>query len=572
MESRFYEARQGELVDLFAPAQRRATTAALEEGALYRLDADGAPVRIAAPGEALHRVLGQLRELALDPGHPAACYREARALIADDGLDDPRLQDLEALAFVTIDNPGSRDLDQALYLERGPAGLRLMYALADAAHYVRPGTALFAEALRRGVTYYAPGFAAPMLPPALSEGLVSLNPDVRRRALVFDIALDDDGTTCHATVYQARIRSRAKLSYAGVQAWLDARRAGQPHDWDGRDFAPSLALLPALGEQRMALARERNVVEHNRREAQTSLDPHDPGAFALVLRERNDVERYNEQVSLLCNMVGAQMLQRLAHHEDLQAIYRVHRPPLAQRLRELRRALDAVAELHGLDDGWRWDGRAPLADYLEALPAEPARLRRVIERQIMLTNRASQFSDEPGPHHALGVDGYARFSSPMREVAGIFTHKELLEAQGALAPQPRAADEQLREQVIAVANEAKRTQRKLEKSFQLIVVEQFLRDDLALPPAQRPLRAAVVMGMRGSRIYLAVEGFALDLKVYAADLERRWDCRYRVEDNRATPDTDAAPTLTIGDAVRLRTARWDESRARFVLDVEPPAG
>lgn len=562
-------AEDGELRGLYQPSRRLTSHSSLVDQAIYSISQGSKPELFATPNTALHQVLVVLQKMHIDPAHPEACYQEAEQWMQAPGLDDAELQDLEHLPFVTIDNPDSRDLDQALYLERLAQGSRVLYALADAAYYVRPGSALFSEALARGVTFYAPGFAAPMLPPELSEGLVSLNPDVSRRALVFDISLDNNGETCSAAVYQARIRSRAKLSYQGVQAWLDQLDDSATHEWDGSDYVSSLGLLPEIGELRIALARERNVVEHNRREAQMCIDSDDLNSFSLNMRDRNDVERYNEQISLLCNIVGAEMLHSYGSDAEMQAVFRVHLPPLEERLNVLKKALDTLCEAHELSNHWRWDGEQPLADYLEALPCEQPRLRQAIGRQIMLINHASEFSAESGPHHALGVDGYARFSSPMREIAGIFTHKELLEAQGVLAPQPVAEDEKLREQVITVANQAKRTQRKLEKTFQLQIVEQFLHDDLDLPQQERPIREATVMGMRGTRIYIAVDGFALDLKLYASDLEQHWQCKYSVTDTAATPDKAAAPVLTIGALARVRTGSWDSSRSRFILDVVP---
>ena len=554
----------GELVGLFEPSRRWHQEGQWVNEAIYHI-AD-TPSLFAQADTALYQVLMLFNKMRLDPSHPPACYQEAEQWMQAKGLDDPELQNLEDMPFVTIDNPDSRDLDQALYLQRLSNGTRVVYALADAAYYIRPGSALFTEALSRGVTYYAPSFAAPMLPPALSEGLISLNPDVLRRALVFDISLDNNGDTCSAAVYQARIRSRAKLSYQGVQAWLDQKAAGKKHEWDGLDYCDSLALMPVIGELRMDLARERNVVEHNRREAQMRIDADNPQEFTLHMRDRNDVERYNEQISLLCNMVGAQMLLRQEKlSEELQAVFRVHLPPIEERVETLKQSLHNICDMRQLPDLWRWDGEQPLADYLDGLPTDQPRLRQAIERQIMLINHASEFSSEPGPHHALGVDGYARFSSPMREIAGIFTHKELLEVQGKLDPQPIEADVKLREQVIDAANAAKKTQRKLEKSFQLHIVEQFLRSDLSLEKADRPVREATVMGMRGTRIYLAVDGLALDLKIYASDLEQRWNCKYTVSDTQALPDDKSAPSLRIGDIARLQTDRWDESRSRFVL-------
>ena len=77
------------------------------------------------------------------------------------GIDDDNLEDLTALPFVTIDHDDSKDLDQALYIDRSDNGYRIFYALADGAYYVRPGSALFDEALRRGASFYLPGLCSP---------------------------------------------------------------------------------------------------------------------------------------------------------------------------------------------------------------------------------------------------------------------------------------------------------------------------------------------------------------------------------------------------------------------------
>src|SRR5262245_54480935 len=98
---------------------------------------------------------------------PPAVEAEVDAYLAAPGLDDPALADRGAIPFVTIDGPGTRDLDQAVHVEAAGAGFRLRYAIADASYYVRPGTALFDEALRRGASFYLPGMSVPMLPRAL---------------------------------------------------------------------------------------------------------------------------------------------------------------------------------------------------------------------------------------------------------------------------------------------------------------------------------------------------------------------------------------------------------------------
>ncbi|MBX2884294.1 MAG: RNB domain-containing ribonuclease, partial [Granulosicoccus sp.] len=123
-----------------------------------------------------------LHRLEINTEHSSASMAEVEHLLQNDGLDDPELIDLTHLPFVTIDNPDSRDLDQALLIERHAERYRIRYALADASFYVKPHSALFQEALTRGSSYYTPTVAIPMLPVELSEGLISLNPNVSRRA------------------------------------------------------------------------------------------------------------------------------------------------------------------------------------------------------------------------------------------------------------------------------------------------------------------------------------------------------------------------------------------------------
>ena len=274
---------------------------------------------------------------------------EVRALLDDDGIDDPSLRDLTHLPFVTIDNDDSRDLDQALYLKRRDDGFVVWYALADAAWYVRPGTALFDEALARGASFYLPGACVPMLPRALSEDLVSLNPDVDRRALTFEMHLDLDGQCTRTEVYRARIHSRAKLSYPGVQ-----------HSYDHPDdsplthaaYMPSLRLLREVGRLKMEDARRRGVIRFDRQEIWLNTAHED---VQIAYEPRLDVERYNEQISLMCNIEGAKLLSVDPDLEPhVQAVYRVHPAPPPERLAQVARRVEAMVQAHDLDDHWRW--------------------------------------------------------------------------------------------------------------------------------------------------------------------------------------------------------------------------
>ncbi len=487
---------------------------ALPDGTWVEVEVtDGTARAIAEPlahaAEAKVDLLRLAVEYELDPVFEDDVRAEVAAWQADPQIDDPTLEDLEALPFVTIDNADSRDLDQALFIERDGAGHRVRYALADAAHYVPRGSALFAEALRRAASYYLPGWMVPMLPRELSEGLVSLNPSVRRRALVFEMRLDGAGACVETRVVRARIRSRAKLTYDGVQRFLDE---GPARD-DAPEWAESLTLLREVGERRIEDAASRDVVRYRRRTVEVGLD--ERHAFVMFGGLRNDVERYNEQLSLLSNSEGARLLQSGQGRPYVQPIYRVHPAPPEDRMRRFAKDLLDLAAERGAR--WRWDrdGGQSLAAYLRSLPwdGEELRLTRAVQRQAIMTNVRSTFTDEAAEHHGVGAEVYGRFSAPMREIVGVFLHGELVE----LLEGEGGADDALMEQVIEAANRAKNTQRKITALADRLAIDQLLARDLE----RGTVRRGTVMGLTDAKIYVTFDDPPVDVKLYRRNLAGR---------------------------------------------------
>jgi exoribonuclease R len=164
---------------------------------------------------------------------------------------NPRLPELDRtdLDFVTIDPAGSMDLDQALHISRNGDGYTVNYAIADVAAFVRPGDPIDVEARRRGVTLYAPDKRTPLHPPELSEGAASLLPNQVCPALLWTIAVDSTGEGTNVVCQRALVKSRAKLSYPGVQRDLDAGTASE-----------SLQLLREVGKLREQRELERGGV------------------------------------------------------------------------------------------------------------------------------------------------------------------------------------------------------------------------------------------------------------------------------------------------------------------------
>ncbi len=243
----------------------------------------------AEPGP-LERAFAAIRaEHHLDAEYPSAAAAEAERAAMDVVLPE---RDETAVPFFTIDPPGSTDLDQAMYLERTDGGYRVRYAIADVAAYVDPGGALDAETRVRGETVYLPDMRVPLHPTVLSEDAASLLPDQVRGAYVWDIALDGTGEVTSAEVYLAKVRSTARLDYAGVQS----------------DVASSdrLGLLKEIGELRIALQSERGGADLPMPEQEVSRDA--DGTYRLQFRPPVASEDWNAQISLLAGMCAAQLM------------------------------------------------------------------------------------------------------------------------------------------------------------------------------------------------------------------------------------------------------------------------
>jgi exoribonuclease R len=235
---------------------------------------------------------GLRRELGLPDEFPEAVLAEAGEAARGTSMPGADRSDIE---FVTIDPASSRDLDQAMHLSRrAGGGYRVHYAIADVASYVRPGGPLEAESWARGQTVYLPDGRVPLHPPVLSEDAVSLLPGGDRAAVVWTIDLDGDGETVAVTVERARVRSRAKLDYAGVQRQIDAGTAPE-----------MLTLLPEIGGILARRAAGRGAV--NLPLPSQEVERHSDG-WRLVLRAPLPIEEHNAQISLLTGMAAARIM------------------------------------------------------------------------------------------------------------------------------------------------------------------------------------------------------------------------------------------------------------------------
>lgn len=419
-----------------------ATGAAWQQGTVLaaRIDAGAGAVvvdsRLAEGGSAQARSWTVAAGQRLDPLFPAAALTEAKDIAARWRLDDPALVDLTHEPFFAIDNHGSRDIDQAMRLTRKPdGGFVLQYALADMSSYVKPGMALWDEAMERGASFYIPGISVPMQPRDICERAVSLNAHEVHRALVITVELDKDGVVEKTSSALAKIQSRAQLTYPGVSEHLE-KGAPLTVDEHGQSVPASvkeqLATFEALGTVLRGRARERGVVEVERRDMRIGLDG---GRFVLHEVDGDRASLLNAELSILANCAGAALLAKPGLPGiEVPGIFRVHAPPAPEKLQALRRQLGAIIDANGAPSSWKWQREETLARWVErlrALPTTPRErsLSRALQGQVLGVQVSSEYARDPGLHSGLMVEGYGRFSAPMREAVGVLSHATLVQLE-----------------------------------------------------------------------------------------------------------------------------------------------
>jgi len=326
---------------------------------------------------------------------------------AERAAASPRLPSYDAtgLELVTVDPPGSRDLDQAVHLAARGDGYRVSYAIADVAAFVRPGDPIDAEARRRGQTLYAPDRRVPLHPPSLSEGAASLLPGQVTPALLWSIDLDAAGAITGVDVRRALVRSRAQLDYAGLQAAL------------GSGTAPEgVRLLGEVGRLRREQARLRDSLELDLPEQEVERDA--SGRWSLRLRAPLPVEQWNAEISLLTGMSAAQLML-----DGGVGLLRTLPPAPQSAVAALQRAAGPL--------GIAWPDGASPGDVLAGLPDKDPRAAAFRELSTTLLRGAgyTAFADGALPDqvlHAAIAAPYAHVTAPLRRLADRYANEVVL--------------------------------------------------------------------------------------------------------------------------------------------------
>lgn len=311
-------------------------------------------------------------------------------------------------AFVTIDGEDAKDFDDAILVEEDGKGFILYVAIADVAHYVRPGTQLDREALSRATSVYFPGSVVPMLPESLSNHLCSLRPREEKHTLTAEIYFDARGNVTGRKFYESLIQTFERLTYQQVQEFFD-RKIPLP-DPVSRALGSARKLFRALLEQR----KKRGVLDFDLPECRMTLDK-DGFPAAIGPAPKWDSHKLIEEFMIAANREVARALRE----GNIPALYRVHETPKEEALTEVNQLLGTLGSQRRLKD------LSPVAfsELLDATRDLPG--AATLHKAILRMQKQAHYEPDPKGHFGLALRDYTHFTSPIRRYPDLVVHRAL---------------------------------------------------------------------------------------------------------------------------------------------------
>ena len=347
---------------------------------------------------------------------PASVMAESEALIPFSVEDRT---DLRAIPLLTIDPVDARDHDDAVHAEpdtdpKNRGGFVVLVAIADVAHYVRPGSRLDKEAQLRGNSVYFPDRVVPMLPERISNDLCSLRELEDRPCIAVRMIFDANGRKRRHEFLRGVMKSAAKLSYQEAQAAIDGNVSEKCAPLMERALRPLWQAYAALARAR----DERGPLDLDLPERKILLDA--AGRVArVIIPERLDAHRLIEEFMIQANVAAAETLEAA----KTPLIYRTHDEPSKEKLKNLRDFLETLDLQLAPGTGLKPEAFNRILARAKTLPVP-----ELVNEVILRSQAQAEYTRENIGHFGLNLAKYAHFTSPIRRYADLIVHRALIRA------------------------------------------------------------------------------------------------------------------------------------------------
>ncbi len=458
-------------------------------------------------------------------------------------------EDLRATPLVTIDGEDARDFDDAVFCERQGKNWRLIVAIADVAHYVRPNTALDREAYARGNSVYFPQQVIPMLPEVLSNVLCSLNPQVDRLCMACEMTIGAKGEIQKYRFFEAVMRSAARLTYTKVAGILVQHDAALRREYEA--LVPALENVYALYQTLHTARVQRGAVDFELPETRIIYDENRK-IKRIVPLERNDAHRLIEECMLAANVSAAELLKK----HKVPVPYRIHEGPTEEKLIELREFLFEL----GLSLG---GGNSPKAPHYAKLLASVADRPDVRLIQTVLLRSLSQamYSPDNIGHFALGYEHYTHFTSPIRRYPDLLVHRAI---KNILQGRAQTVSLELaREQ----GHHTSFTERRADEATREVI--RWLKAEYMMDRIGDELDG-IISGVTGFGVFVELNEVYVDGLIHITALGNDYfhfdAAKHRLMGERTHQ------TFRLGDPIRVKVVRVDLDEARIDFEIAGGSG
>ena len=408
--------------------------------------------------------------------------------INDDFLEEiEKRRDLRHLDIITIDGSDAKDLDDAVYVEKTETGYKLFVSIADVSYYVKSGSELDREALKRGNSIYLVDRVIPMLPRKLSNNLCSLNPDEDKLTFTVEIEFDSNGKVVKNDFYKSVIKSKYRMTYSGVNKILEGDEK-LIKEYSG--IYEMLKNMLSLSKSLRHIKKRRGSIDFELPEIKVILDENKL-VKDIELRSRGEAERIIEDFMVAANEVVAEKL----FWEEIPAIYRVHEDPDKAKIAALNETLVKFGyHLKNLEE--MHPGKfQTIIDRTTGLPEG-----YLIHKLILRAMQRARYANKNLGHFGLASKYYLHFTSPIRRYSDLVVHRMLDKSitKFMKEKEKQSYSENL-DTVASIISKTERVADKLEEDSVKIKLIEYMQDKIG------NIYIARLSGMNKNKVFMELE-------------------------------------------------------------------
>lgn len=443
--------------------------------------------------------------------------------------------DLRELPLITIDGETARDFDDAVYAEKIGRNYRLVVAIADVSHYVKPDDGIDVDAQERATSVYFPRRVIPMLPEKLSNGICSLNPNVERLCMVCDMEITYAGNIKSYQFYPAMMRSHARLTYTQAWDWISNDQKDDPLK---KHVLNLYQLYQILFKKRL----QRGAMEFDSIETQMVFNKQ--GKIERIIPViRNEAHRLIEECMLAANVCAAEFLHKHKH----PALYRNHAGPTSEKLINLREQLGLLGlKLQGGDHPTPKD-YALLFQQIKDRPD-----RQIIEMMMLRSMQQAVYEPNNLGHFGLAYPAYTHFTSPIRRYPDLTIHRAIKAVLNHCKYEPKSWNE-----LGVWCSQAERKADNASRDVENWLKTYYMRDKIGEVFSGR------VSGMANFGLFVTLDDVYIDGMIHISDLGEDY-FNYHPE-LMAIIGERSGLRFKLGDKVTVKVARADLEQSRIDL-------